>query len=105
LVATTWVGFDQERPLGDNEEGGRTALPIWIYFMKEALRGQPEHSLTQPEGVVSMRISPDTGQPVTNSTDHGIFEYFLTDHLPDENTNAAPDSVTSPGDNASEGLF
>src|SRR5205814_2350789 len=33
LVATVWVGFDQERPLGESEEGARTALPIWIQFM------------------------------------------------------------------------
>ena len=39
LVATAWVGFDQERPLGSGEEGARTALPMWIYFMREALAG------------------------------------------------------------------
>ena len=39
LVATAWVGFDQERPLGRDEEGSRTALPMWIYFMREALAG------------------------------------------------------------------
>jgi penicillin-binding protein 1A len=37
IVATAWVGFDQERSLGANEEGGHTALPIWVYFMGEAL--------------------------------------------------------------------
>src|SRR5262249_1501427 len=42
LVATVWVGFDQERPLGESEEGARTALPIWIAFMREALHGVPE---------------------------------------------------------------
>jgi hypothetical protein len=39
IVATVWVGFDQERPLGEGEEGSRTAVPIWINFMREALRG------------------------------------------------------------------
>ena len=38
IVATVWVGFDQERPLGEGEEGSRTAVPIWIDFMREALR-------------------------------------------------------------------
>ena len=42
LVATVWVGFDQERPLGEAEEGARTALPIWIGFMREALKGVAE---------------------------------------------------------------
>ena len=40
LVATVWVGYDQERPLGEAEEGARTALPIWIHFMREALQGR-----------------------------------------------------------------
>ena len=50
LVATAWVGFDQERPLGGDEEGARTALPMWIYFMREALAGVPEHPLPMPAG-------------------------------------------------------
>src|SRR5256884_9464104 len=44
LVATVWVGFDQERPLGESEEGARTALPIWMQFMREALKGVPEQA-------------------------------------------------------------
>ena len=61
LVATVWVGFDQERPLGDAEEGARTALPIWINFMREALKGVAEQRRTMPDGIVTLRISPDTG--------------------------------------------
>jgi membrane carboxypeptidase/penicillin-binding protein len=37
-----WVGYDQERPLGEAEEGAHTALPIWIHFMREALKGVPQ---------------------------------------------------------------
>jgi len=33
VVATTWVGFDQNLPLGKREFGGSAALPIWIDFM------------------------------------------------------------------------
>jgi penicillin-binding protein 1A len=61
LVATAWVGFDQERTLGAREEGSRTALPMWVYFMAEALKGQPEAPLPRPAGVVTARISADTG--------------------------------------------
>ena len=58
LVATAWVGFDQERPLGRDEEGSRTALPMWIYFMREALAGVPQHRLPMPDGVVTARVTP-----------------------------------------------
>ncbi|NJO16301.1 MAG: peptidase [Thioploca sp.] len=47
LVTTVWVGFDRPRSLGAAETGGRTALPMWISFMQEFLRGQDEQSFPQ----------------------------------------------------------
>jgi len=82
IVATAWVGFDQERSLGANEEGGHTALPIWVYFMGEALAGKPEHRLPQPEGIVTARISPTTGAIAKPNDPEVIFEFFLTGRLP-----------------------
>ncbi len=80
LVATAWVGFDQERPLGRDEEGSRTALPMWIYFMREALAGVPQHPMPMPDGVVTARISADP--TVLGEELPAEFEYFLADHLP-----------------------
>lgn len=106
LVGAAWVGFDQERPLGANEEGGRTALPIWIYFMQEALRNTPEHTLAQPEGIVSMRIAADTGQATTRNGSGTMFEYFSLDHLPEAANDAEPGTNTGAGDNSNnDGLF
>ncbi len=82
IVATAWVGFDQERSLGPNEEGGHTALPIWVYFMGEALAGRPEHRLPQPEGIVTARISPNTGALAKPNDPDAVFEFFLTGRLP-----------------------
>src|SRR5215472_13510526 len=82
LVATVWVGFDQERPLGESEEGARTALPIWIAFMREALRGVPEERRAMPEGIVTLRISPQTGELVSDENPGGITEVFMANHLP-----------------------
>ncbi|MGH8203555.1 MAG: penicillin-binding transpeptidase domain-containing protein, partial [Steroidobacteraceae bacterium] len=80
LVATAWVGFDQERPLGANEEGAHTALPMWVYFMREALAGVPQHGLPMPDGVVTARVSAD---PLGFDDEAPArFEYFLADHLP-----------------------
>ncbi len=85
LVATAWVGFDQERPLGADEEGSRTALPMWVTFMREALRGLPARSWPLPEGVVMARVSPDTGELARPGDPSAIFEYFLEEHLPAAN--------------------
>jgi penicillin-binding protein 1A len=82
LVATVWVGFDQERPLGEAEEGAHTALPIWIQFMGEALKGVPEQPRAMPEGLVTLRISPDTGTLVSAENPEGIPEMFMVSHLP-----------------------
>jgi penicillin-binding protein 1A len=82
LVATVWVGFDQERSLGESEEGGKTALPIWMHFMREALKGVPQQRRPLPKGLVALRISPETGTIASPDTPDTVFEYFMTDRLP-----------------------
>ena len=39
--------------LGSLTQGGRTALPIWIDFMRLALRDVTENQMDVPEGIVS----------------------------------------------------
>ena len=82
LVASVWVGFDQERSLGEAEEGARTALPVWMHFMREALKGVPEYRRPMPEGLVTLRIAPDTGMLASGENPDAILETFMTDHLP-----------------------
>lgn len=107
LVATVWVGFDQERSLGEAEEGGKTALPIWIHYMREALRGVPERRNEMPDGLVTLRITPDTGLLASGENPDAVLETFMTDHLPsggqfgDEGSTTADTEDTS----ASESLF
>ena len=82
LVTTTWVGFDDNQLLGRNEYGGSAALPIWIDFMREALRGKPDNPARQPEGIVLVKIDPRTATRVSPD-EVGIYEYFQEDHLPE----------------------
>jgi len=82
IVATVWVGFDQERPLGEGEEGSRTAVPIWINFMREALRAQPDRPRPMPPGLVTLRISPRTGAQAGANDADAINETYMEDHLP-----------------------
>lgn len=94
LVASVWVGFDQERSLGENEQGSATALPIWIKYMREALKGVPEIQRPMPEGLVTLRISPDTGMLTSGDNPDAILETFMTDHLP---AAGDPNGGSSPG--------
>jgi penicillin-binding protein 1A len=41
LITGTWVGMDDEHSLGPKETGSQAAAPIFISYMKEALKGQP----------------------------------------------------------------
>jgi penicillin-binding protein 1A len=76
LVATAWIGFDQERSLGNREEGGQTALPMWKYFMARALRGTPEAPLDQPGSLITARISPATGLLAATDDGGAVFEFL-----------------------------
>ena len=82
LVATVWVGYDQPRTLGRSASGGSTALPIWIDYMKVALKDMPEGHYNQPDGIVSARIDPATGLLARPDQSDAIFEYFRADSLP-----------------------
>ncbi|MDR2030854.1 MAG: PBP1A family penicillin-binding protein, partial [Azoarcus sp.] len=53
VAAVAWVGFPMPRNLGKGETGGTAALPIWIDYMRTALKGMPETFLPRPEGLAS----------------------------------------------------
>lgn len=84
LVANVWVGFDSPQTMGRSAFGSNTALPIWVDFMSEALKDMPEAPLTQPNGLVSVRIDPDTGNLAYPGQDNAIFETFRVENIPTE---------------------
>jgi len=86
LVAVAWVGLDNGKPLGNRETGGRAALPIWIDFMREALKNTPNIPLSQPDGIIGLLIDPETGLKTTPSNQQAIFEYFREENTPASDT-------------------
>ncbi len=100
VVTTVWVGFDNPRPLGNRETGAGAALPMWIDYMREALRDRPEHSMTQPQGMVSVRIDPQSGQYTSADNPDAIFELFRVENAPQPGT-AQP--VAPDGNNGENG--
>jgi penicillin-binding protein 1A len=61
LVASCWVGFDDFSSLGKGEFGAKAALPIWIDFMRVALKDMPEQPFDMPPGITRVRIDPSSG--------------------------------------------
>jgi len=83
IVATVWVGFDQERPLGPAEVGGTAALPAWIDFMRVALDGMEEHTTITPPGLIRVKISPESGLLARADDSDAIFEIFRLGQIPE----------------------
>ena len=81
-VAVAWVGYDQLQPLGRGEGGGRAALPVWIDYMRAALDGTKPAQLERPDGLVTVRIDPETGELANYATQGAVFETFQADLAP-----------------------
>jgi penicillin-binding protein 1A len=73
MLAAVWVGFDDMRPLGQQETGARAASPIWVSFMKAIEIG--EHGFMMPDGIVTYPVDPGNGL-LARDAGSGVREYF-----------------------------
>jgi penicillin-binding protein 1A len=104
LVATVWTGFDQDRSLGEGEQGARVSLPTWIFFMRQALAGAPRHKPPVPDGIVTVRISPETGLLASADDPNAIMEKFAEGNLPKAGPSEGPNN-TNPLNDGEKPLF
>jgi penicillin-binding protein 1A len=63
LLCGVWVGRDDFKPVGHDTTGGSVAVPIWLAYMREALRDAPVRDFQPPPGVLFVRADPETGLP------------------------------------------
>jgi penicillin-binding protein 1A len=84
LVTTVWTGFDRARTLGLGEDGSAASLPIWMYFMHDALAGAPLHAVPQPTGIVTAMISPASGLLAGADDTRAISEKFVAGTVPQQ---------------------
>ncbi len=84
LAAGVWVGFDNNRPMGNKESGASAALPIWISFMQEALPRFSDVPFPVPENVVYAKIDPETGLLARPEGGGGVMEVFVKGTEPKE---------------------
>jgi penicillin-binding protein 1A len=61
LLAAVWLGFDNKRPIGPKETGGKIAAPIWKAFMEVALQDMPPEEFPIPDGLKCVNVDPSTG--------------------------------------------
>ena len=105
LVGVAWVGFDQPTPLGRGEVGGRAALPMWMDYMKVALKGVPQQSFPRPSGLVNVRINPENGKLAAAGSSKAIFEIVPTEQIPEPDDSAPLNPYEESDDAGLEDIF
>jgi penicillin-binding protein 1A len=82
VVTGVWMGFDQPTSMGRSESGGSSSLPIWVDYMRLALKDSPDVGFPKPVGIISKRIDAVTGELLPVGQSGGINEVFDENNLP-----------------------
>ncbi len=68
LVMAVYIGFDTPKSLGEEETGASVAMPVFIDFMKEAIKDKPSVPFRMPNSVKLVKIDKSTGKYPNPST-------------------------------------
>ena len=87
IVTAVFIGFDKPRSMGRAGYGGTIALPVWMEYMRHALKGKESKGMKVPTGLVlrggeyfykerqttdpSIRIDNTSSRPANENTDTG----------------------------------
>ncbi len=82
LVAVSWVGYDQERPLGNKETGSRAAAPAWVDFMQQAAKDMEPREFPVPDDIEFRPIDPATGLLTPEDNAEAYIEVFAPGTAP-----------------------
>ncbi|MDR1425384.1 MAG: PBP1A family penicillin-binding protein [Rickettsiales bacterium] len=87
LVIGAYVGFDDNRTLGENEIGSKVAAPIFVEAMREILKNEQSVPFRIPEGITFRKIDMSTGKKPTLATPKNniVLEAFKTDSVDSTN--------------------
>jgi penicillin-binding protein 1A len=88
LACVSWVGYDQERPLGQNETGSKAAAPAWVNFMQEAIKQYPAKDFAIPDEIEFYPIEELTGKLLADDDPKARIEAFASGTAPTEYASA-----------------
>ncbi len=83
LLVGVYVGSDNPSPLGKNETGSKTALPIFKDFIKQAIKKSDARPFKAAKDTVMMVVDPKTGQKAKFSSKNTIIEVFKKENVVD----------------------
>ena len=89
IATGVWVGHDEKLVLGRGETGSRAASPIWVDYMRDAMKKRPRRDFEVPEGIVFQRIDRKTGLLAEASSRNSYFQPFLENTGPTTAQSAA----------------
>jgi len=93
ILCAVWVGYDDMVPLGENETGSRAASPIFLDFMKAALKNKPISDFRVPDGIVFARVNTTTGRIASSNSEAVRFECFKENTLPPKEASVTDESL------------
>lgn len=84
IVTGVWVGFDNRLPMGSFVQGGRTAAPIWLSYMKEILKNKKPIEFDPPDDIVFEYVEPKSGKIVRRNVIGAKKMPFIKGRLPEK---------------------
>jgi penicillin-binding protein 1A len=90
VTAGVWLGFDDKTSLGQSEDGGRNAVPVWTEFMLAAHDSLPIMDFEEPEGIVHRDVCTESGELATHRCPTVRSEVFREDNQPTEECHLHP---------------
>jgi penicillin-binding protein 1A len=89
ITVGVWVGLDEKKSLGADEQGSKAALPIWIEFMKAYINRRPDidtpPQFEPPENIVFLPVDKATGVLSAEGAPGSITEAFISGTQPGAN--------------------
>ena len=86
ITVGVWIGFDEKKSLGGNEQGSLAALPMWMDFMKAYINGRPDKDnpphFEPPANIVFLSVDASTGAVLPADSAGGVYEAFIAGTQP-----------------------
>jgi penicillin-binding protein 1A len=90
ITVGVWVGLDEKKSIGSQEQGALAALPIWAEFMKAYIDGRPDKNeppqFEAPGNIVFLAVDKLNGAVLPTETPGSIHEAFISGTQPGANS-------------------
>jgi len=90
ITVGVWVGLDEKKSIGSQEQGALAALPIWMEFMRAYIDGRPDKDdppeFEAPGNIVFLAVDHSNGTVLPAETPGAIREAFISGTQPGANS-------------------